>query len=199
MSTTVNTRLPKICFASAGDVVQLPDNATGEIKPEFYLVCRLPSTRSTKNLEAAIQSNGLYSHPAQHFLVNIDTGEAVAMPHLSSRARIMHDPTKVLAEKKDPVRVVYCDSKEEAIINMQRDHIKFLQESVPVKLELNGNAMFEDIDNENELLGMMPFSVVIHSGNKAVINAAKMRIESRFSFKVLANKDITVRPTIYLY
>ena len=73
---------PKVCFAKAGDVIELPDEPGTR-----YLVCRYDIGRPNP----ALASNGLYSNENPHFLVELVTGQARSMPHLSSLARIVKD------------------------------------------------------------------------------------------------------------
>lgn len=84
----VDTRLPKLCFAKPGDVISI-DN-------EIFMVCVM-------NIKAAraaplLASNGLYSEERPLFLVNVASGVAVQMPHLSSRVEILHDATIVIGK-----------------------------------------------------------------------------------------------------
>jgi hypothetical protein len=83
----LNTTLPKLCFASPGDVVRLLDDCGNE-QPEPFLVCVVNSGAKPMPRHA---SNGLYSEDRPLFLVSIATGATRAMPHLSKRVRILRD------------------------------------------------------------------------------------------------------------
>lgn len=93
MTTVVFTHLPKICHAPVGSLVQLPttDREPTDADP-VYLVCAF---QADKHQRAArpLMTHGLYDDQRQLFLVNVATGEAIAMPHLSSRALIVRDAT----------------------------------------------------------------------------------------------------------
>lgn len=43
--------------------------------------------------------NGPYSDEREHFLVNLETGEACAMPHLSSRCEIVRNIAMIEIEE----------------------------------------------------------------------------------------------------
>ena len=73
---------PKVCFAKPGDVIELPDEPG-----TLYLVCCYDLGQPRNPLA----SNGLYSDFNPHFLVELVTGQARKLPHLSSRARIVRD------------------------------------------------------------------------------------------------------------
>lgn len=78
----VNTRLPKVCFARAGDVICLPDEK-GNVIDDPYLVCVF--TLDNILPKKLVASNGLYSSEDTYYLVNLRTGMPKKMPHLSSR------------------------------------------------------------------------------------------------------------------
>ena len=73
------TQHPKICFAHPGDVL--------EIDGSLFLVCRYDIGKPNNQLT----SNGLYSNENPHFLVDLESGQARPMPHLSTRARPVWD------------------------------------------------------------------------------------------------------------
>lgn len=85
----VNTRMPKLCFAKPGACVQLFNSSTGEIDNDLYIVCVF--NQSGKRPAPALASNGLYSDERPLFLVNLCSGEAIPMPHLSSRIQLIKD------------------------------------------------------------------------------------------------------------
>jgi hypothetical protein len=87
----IKTVYPKVCFARAGDVLELPEEPG-----ELQLVCCFDMGKPYKPLA----SNGLYSNENPHFLVNLKTGMAQPMPHLSSRAKPVRD-----------VAVQYCEAE----------------------------------------------------------------------------------------
>lgn len=78
----VNTRPPKVCFTSAGDVICLPDE-NGNPIDDPYLVCVFTLDKLLP--KKILASNGLYSSEDSYFLVNLRTGLPKKMPHLSSR------------------------------------------------------------------------------------------------------------------
>jgi hypothetical protein len=70
---------PKVCFRKPGDVI--------EIGGTLFLVCRYDLGRPNNPLA----SNGLYSNENPHFLVDLVTGQARPMLHLSARVRHVTD------------------------------------------------------------------------------------------------------------
>jgi hypothetical protein len=96
----ISTKLPKLCFAKAGDAVQLPDESGTPSGPVF-LVCTIPD-QVAKTLKMKVpvgqMSNGLYSDDRPFWLVNLETGECRDMPHLSSRCAILRDATVNITE-----------------------------------------------------------------------------------------------------
>ena len=93
-------RSPKVCFVKAGQVVQLINPDTHLPDGPFYLVTVLPVTgKESREVEHAFKSNGLYSDPRTHLLVNLETGLLCPMPHLSSRVDIIYDAALVLKDR----------------------------------------------------------------------------------------------------
>lgn len=82
----VDTRLPKLCHAPVGGVVQIDD--------DYFIVCAF--NPGNKRSARPGMSQGLYDDERDLFLVNLRTGEAVKMPHLSSRVEIVRDASVVL-------------------------------------------------------------------------------------------------------
>jgi hypothetical protein len=74
--------LPKLCHAKAGDVIRIPGDLA------LYLVCRHDIGKKQR---PKIAGNGLYSEENPMFMVNLETGEASALPHYSSRVEIVRD------------------------------------------------------------------------------------------------------------
>jgi len=85
----VNTSMPKLCHARPGDAVRLLDRETGNPLPELYIVCIF--NQKGKRHMRPCRSEGLYDEQRPLFLVNLTTGEAAEMPHLSSRVQIVRD------------------------------------------------------------------------------------------------------------
>lgn len=84
----VDTRQPKLCSASVGSVVQIEDKT--------YMVCAF--NPGGKRAQRPNMSHGLYDDERDLFLVDLSTGEAVKMPHLSSRVDICRDPVLTLGD-----------------------------------------------------------------------------------------------------
>ncbi len=82
-------RSVKLCHARPGDIVMLdPTSST------YYMVCKVddnPENKRVVGTRKTLQSAGLYNEDSPLFLVNIKTGVARSMKHLSSRAFICHD------------------------------------------------------------------------------------------------------------
>lgn len=101
----VDNRPPKLCHARPGDVIRMGDTTvsghpTGEGESQLYLVCR-HDVGKQKMREV---SHGLYDESNPIFLVNLTTGEARPMPHLSSRVEIVRD-VQVVEGEVDPVKL----------------------------------------------------------------------------------------------
>lgn len=76
----------KLCHAKPGDAVRIIDK-NGNRSAEVYLVAFMEKKGCSAARECA--SNGLYSDDRPLFLVDTGTGQAVTMPHLSSRVLIL--------------------------------------------------------------------------------------------------------------
>jgi hypothetical protein len=87
MSTYVNTQLPKLCHATVGQQVRLPDTQTGEVQKEVFIVAAREQ-RGQRGSRAGM-SHGLYDDERELMLVSLSTGLARRMPHLSSRAQLL--------------------------------------------------------------------------------------------------------------
>ena len=83
----------KVCFARAGQVIQLLDAMLRPVGP-YYLVYRLGKAKMQPS--AAVASNGLYSTDDAHGLIDLATGIVADMPHLSSRMMVIHDAELVV-------------------------------------------------------------------------------------------------------
>jgi len=78
---------PKLCHFLPGDVIQLVEqNADQTVLPGIYVVACFSAQSEKATRRASHAMNGLYSFEDPLFLVNVETGEAIKMPHLSSRA-----------------------------------------------------------------------------------------------------------------
>lgn len=86
----ITTRLPKLCHARPGDVVRIPADEGIGADPALYLVA-VSTAHKDKRAMRSNMSHGLYDEERPLFLVNVETGEARAMPHLSSRVEIVRN------------------------------------------------------------------------------------------------------------
>lgn len=91
----IDTRLPKLCHARPGGIISLPGE-NGEPTEELYLVC---AYANGKRAGRAGMMHGLYDDARPLFLVNLANGEAIPMPHLSSRVEIVHDAALIRGEE----------------------------------------------------------------------------------------------------
>lgn len=82
----VDTRQPKLCSASVGSVIQ--------IEEKIYMVCAF--NPGDKRSARPNMSHGLYDDERDLFLVDVASGEAIKMPHLSSRVEILRDAVLTL-------------------------------------------------------------------------------------------------------
>lgn len=74
----------KVCAARPGQIVQILTNLAAQ--PDIYMVVRMPNeARAAQNVTTAISSHGLNSDHQDHFLINLQTGDLLHMPHLSLR------------------------------------------------------------------------------------------------------------------
>lgn len=91
----VDTRKPKLCSAKPGSVIQLL-NEDQVPAGDFYLV----SVMDVKGKRAAreLATQGLYDDERPLFLVSLSNGQAIAMPHLSSRVDIVRGAKMVIKE-----------------------------------------------------------------------------------------------------
>lgn len=73
--------LSKTCHANFGDVIRLPETR------ELFVVAFFAGKNCRTAKEGA--SSGLYNEERPMFMVNLVTGEAKPLPHLSSRVEIL--------------------------------------------------------------------------------------------------------------
>lgn len=78
-----NPNLTKLGHVRPGDVIRFPD-----VGSALYLVCRHDIGKPKAPKRA---SNGLYSEENPVFKVNLETGEASILPHLSSGVEIVRN------------------------------------------------------------------------------------------------------------
>ena len=73
----------KLCHVRPGECIRIPFNES-ELSVDLYLVCihDCGEKRARRG-----RPEGLFDEGNDLFLVNLRTGEAVKMPHLSSRVR----------------------------------------------------------------------------------------------------------------
>ena len=81
-----NPNLTKLCHARPGDVFRIPSKGPGE---QLFLLCRHDIGKP--DLRKQHLSNGLYSEENPLFAVNLETGEASILPHLSSGVEIVRN------------------------------------------------------------------------------------------------------------
>lgn len=100
-------RTPKLCNVAIGDIVRLPelqriDSDSGEREFDvaimgddtraLYMVCA-DASDATRPAARRGAAHGLYDDKRPLFLLNLRTGCAVKMPHLSSRVEVMRNAT----------------------------------------------------------------------------------------------------------
>lgn len=90
---------PKLCFAQAGQVIRMLNEELEPAGP-YYLVVRLPEAPK-RGVQQKFDSNGLYSDPDQHGLVDLATGTLCTMPHLSKRMVRVNDAALVIDPQLD--------------------------------------------------------------------------------------------------
>ena len=77
--------LTKLCHARVGDVIRIPSQGT-----DLFLLCRHDIGKP--GLRKPHVANGLYSEEFRAvFKVNLETGEASPLPHLSSGVEIVRN------------------------------------------------------------------------------------------------------------
>ena len=91
----VSNHYPKVCHAKPGDIIQLLED-DGEPGKGLYMVCIYWREGQKKSRKPLNGLNGLYNIEQPLFLVNIETGEAKNMIHLSERASIINDAELVV-------------------------------------------------------------------------------------------------------
>lgn len=91
---------PKVCLFAPGDCLRLL-NKDGTVGKKLFMVCR--HTIDPKKRAPIGASNGLYSEENPLFLVNLESGEAHAMPHLSAKAVRVDDAYIVVASDVTPL------------------------------------------------------------------------------------------------
>jgi len=89
---------PKICSLSAGDVVRLL-NESFEPCGDPHLVIRI--AEGVKGSRKGFDSYGMYNDPNNYTLVNMKTGVAITMPHLSTRVQVYRDAVLSLLAGSD--------------------------------------------------------------------------------------------------
>lgn len=84
----LNCRLPKLCHARPGDVVRIPSDEGIGADQSHYLIAVATTAKGKRAMREGM-SHGLYDEQRPLFLVDLASGEARAMPHLSSRVEIV--------------------------------------------------------------------------------------------------------------
>lgn len=84
-----NPVLIKLCHARSGDVVRLRNLETGDIESDLLIVC-VDGTSNERALRPGAP-HGLYDEQRPLFLVDLATGKAQKMPHLSKRIEIVRN------------------------------------------------------------------------------------------------------------
>jgi hypothetical protein len=86
MSVFVDTRLPKLCHATPGRVIRLPDPQTGAVLPELFVLVALDLDKPSRRKKPPFgQSAGLYNEERDLLLISLTSGRARKLPHLSTR------------------------------------------------------------------------------------------------------------------
>lgn len=85
--------LTKLCHATPGDVVHLFDSNLVE-DPAYYLVTAFNEPK--KRPAPKHSGSGLYTDERDIWLVDLETGLAKPMPHLSSRCKIVRNASVVI-------------------------------------------------------------------------------------------------------
>lgn len=89
------TNKTKVCHSRPGDCVRVFDNTTGA-DLGLFIIC------SAGKLEAQLSSSGLYKADKPIFMVSLSTGEALMLPHLSSKTiEIMRDVSVIINDTPD--------------------------------------------------------------------------------------------------
>lgn len=85
----------KMCHARPGDVIRLASGPDVEQTDPLYMLIVLPHDAATLPVPVTdkVHTDGLYSDPRPLALVNLETGIARKLPHLSSRVEILRDAT----------------------------------------------------------------------------------------------------------
>lgn len=91
----VDPTLPKLCHREAGQVIRIEPTTDEKTPAGIYMICRF-DTGKTKRCSWA--PSGLYTEENPLFLVNLANGEAVKMPHLSTRIEHIPNPQLILGE-----------------------------------------------------------------------------------------------------
>lgn len=84
---------PKLCSVKVGDVVRLPKNDGTDLPDDapIYMVC-VDKTSGARAGRSDL-SIGLYDEKRPLFLVDLRSGEATKMPHLSTRIEHVESAT----------------------------------------------------------------------------------------------------------
>ncbi len=82
----INTKLHKLCSARPGDAIRLLDAAGAEL-PDTYIIAVME--QKGRRAMRPNRTEGLYDEERPLFMVNLETGQAEALPHLSSRVQIL--------------------------------------------------------------------------------------------------------------
>lgn len=93
----VDTSLPKLCHARPGDVIEVRPNSIDKTEPGMYIVA-VAEQKGARPMRSRMP-HGLYDEERPLFLVNVQSGAAVAMPHLSSRV-VIHSGAKLKLKAK---------------------------------------------------------------------------------------------------
>lgn len=84
---------PKVCHAKPGNIIQLQDKHL-ELLPECYIVC----IKGKFDRKICDNSSGLFNEKQPLCLCNLETGQLVEMPHLSTRVKFLYNAELVTNE-----------------------------------------------------------------------------------------------------
>lgn len=84
----IDSKSIKLCHCNVGDVIQIIDE-NGQVQPGYYLITALYG--KGKRPARPNMTHGLYDDQRYLFAVNLKTGEARELPHLSSKILPVND------------------------------------------------------------------------------------------------------------
>lgn len=91
----INTSMPKLCHARPGDAIRLLDE-DGNPTEQVFIVC-VVNQKGKRHMRTNVP-HGLYDEERPLFIVDLATGQATSMPHLSSRVEILRNATVTIED-----------------------------------------------------------------------------------------------------